>query len=30
MKVYQVLEKTPFMTDRLSETHYTILNLEHF
>jgi hypothetical protein len=30
IKVYQVLEKTPYMTDRLSDDHYTILTLEHF
>jgi ankyrin repeat protein len=29
IKVYQVLEKTPSMTDRLSEGHYTLLTLEH-
>jgi len=30
IKVYQMLEKTPFMTIRFSEGHYTVLNLEHF
>ena len=29
IKVYQVLEKTPSMKDRLTEGHYTILTLEH-
>jgi len=29
IKVYQLLEKTPSMTDRLSEGHYTILTLDH-
>jgi len=29
IKVYQVLEKTPSMTDCLSEGHYTIVTLEH-
>jgi ankyrin repeat protein len=29
IKVYQVLEKTPSMTDRLSQGRYTILTLEH-
>jgi len=29
IKVYQVLEKTPSINDRLSEGNYTILTLEH-
>ena len=29
MKVHQVLENTLSMTDRFSESHYTILTLEH-
>ena len=29
IKVYQVLEKTSSMTDRLSECNYTVLTLEH-
>ena len=30
IKVYQVLEKTPSMNDRLSEGHYTVLTLQHW
>jgi len=29
IKVYQVLQKTASITDRLSESHYTVLTLEH-
>jgi hypothetical protein len=29
IKVHQLLENTPSITDRLSEGHYTILTLEH-
>jgi hypothetical protein len=29
-KVYQVLEKTPSMNNRLSEGHYTVLTLQHW
>jgi hypothetical protein len=29
IKVYQVLQKTPSMTEFLSEGHYTVVTLEH-